>query len=82
MKPQHEINKLIEKHQEFYVFAKKYIETCGLRVGDLYRVKDDLMITCENINKQKVYLKVENQELYSKIGSILEEWKPVYNQAF
>lgn len=82
MKPKHEIEKLIEKHRELYDYAEKYIHTCGLKVHDIFRVNDELMVTCENISKQPVYLKVENQELFKKIGSITKDWQHVFNQTF
>lgn len=82
MKPQYEVKKLIEKHQEMYEYAKKYIFTCGLKVHDVFQVNNELRITCENISNQPVYLKVENQELFKKVGSITKDWDHVFNQTF
>lgn len=82
MKPQYEIKRLIEKHDEFYEYAKDYVHTYGLTVEDLFRVNDELRITCKNRNNQPVYLKVKNEELFKKIGSITKAWEPVYIKTF
>ncbi|WP_314067513.1 hypothetical protein [uncultured Vagococcus sp.] len=82
MKTRNEIKKLIEKHKDFYEHAKDYVHTYGLMVEDLFRVNDELRVTCKNLDNQPVYLKVENEELFKKVGSITKDWESVHIKTF
>lgn len=82
MKTQKQIDDLKIKYQELYEIAANYVVTYNLKIDDIFKVKEDLRITCTNLNKTPIYLLVTDGDLFKKTGSIIGDWELVYIQSF
>lgn len=70
-----EIKKAAEENKEEFNVALPFIKICGLRVKNIIKNGNLLIVETINLNKCDVVLKVESGKLYKETANLENPWQ-------